>query len=490
LNSHQETSGKYNNSNSEVSDDYDSEDVNEYYEYDNDPASKAKRINNFFRVGFSEDHLKKSIAKQEQSKQNESEMSESVINNDDNEDDNENDDYSNSDNNSNSDDFNPYKRQHYPSNPPRKQYQKSSHNNYDTNTPFATTSDDNNKHHSKKGSGLSSTPFFNQGKPRKNLNPFQEEFDVYRPQYKKPKVISNKLDFFATGVTEKDDYLTLNGLNEKPKQTHPLDKEVDIQISQNQDKQEHINIPEEINKNKEDLPRLNDNLTKERRLLELSRMDLFCCQFIGRNICNRHLILITFSRPCIWYHRYKRIGNFIAQNMLYLLILSICFTADFKMEIRNKQDDHVEIALFVVYCLAAEIGACLLIHLTSFMFSINPAKIRKLYGSLQDNKELALITEYEDIMKANRVWCVFGVIVQWIYILVSVYFAFGFCATYYYQQSTFWLAFVVTTGSDILLFEFLYEMFIGIFYAVRNKGRCLLVFTEFLNRVRTMKCLT
>ena len=97
------------------------------------------------------------------------------------------------------------------------------------------------------------------------------------------------------------------------------------------------------------------------------------------------------------------------------------------MEIRNKQDDHVEIALLVVYCLAAEIGACLLIHLTSFMFSINPAKIRKLYGSLQDNKELALITEYENIMKANRVWCVFGVIVQWIYILVSVYFAFGFC---------------------------------------------------------------
>ena len=416
-------------------------------------------------------------------------MSESVINNDDDEDDNENDDYSNSDNNSNADDFNPYKRQHYPSNPPRKQYQKSSHNNYDTNTPFATTSDDNNKHHSKKGSELSSTPFFNQGKPRKNLNPFQEEFDVYRPQYKKPKVISNKLDFFATEANEKDDYLTLNGPNEKPKQ-HPLDKEVDIQISQNQNKQEHINIPEEINKNKEDLPRLNDNLTKERRLLELSRMDLFCCQFIGRNICNRHLILITFSRPCIWYHRYKRIGNFIAQNMLYLLILSVCFTADFKMEIRNKQDDHVEIALFVVYCLAAEIGACLLIHLTSFMFSINPAKIRKLYGSLQDNKNLSLITEYEDIMKANRVWCVFGVIVQWIYILVSVYFAFGFCATYYYQQSTFWLAFVVTTGSDILLFEFLYEIFIGIFYAVRNKGRCLLVFTEFLNRVRTMKCLT
>ena len=84
-------------------------------------------------------------------------------------------------------------------------------------------------------------------------------------------------------------------------------------------------------------------------------------------------------------------------------------------------------------------------------------------------------------------WNLSGVIIQWIYNVVAIYFAFGFCATYYYQRTTFFIAFVTTVLADLIIVEVLWEFVIAVLYAIRKKGRCILTLCEFLSRMRNVK---
>ena len=245
-----------------------------------------------------------------------------------------------------------------------------------------------------------------------------------------------------------------------------------------------INFAEE-NK-KEELPNLVIYLNREKQLLELSNLGISFCSFYRRNLYNRYTLFTTFARWSILHSRYQRIGNFISQMFIYLLILSILFTADAKMEIMNKKDT-TEFGFFVLYCLAALIGGCLFVHIPGYMFYIDIKKIRLLYWDIQEGRGLQLLKDYNTLMGKTFWWNLSGVIIQWIYNVVAIYFAFGFCATYYYQRTTFFIAFVTTVLADLIIVEVLWEFVIAVLYAIRKKGRCILTLCEFLSRMRNVK---
>ena len=326
-------------------------------------------------------------------------------------------------------------------------------------------------------------------KHKRKVNPFQEEFDHYIPRFEKPKVVSNTLDFYDKEKEKEDKRNYLDEYNQKTNRNgiEGLDnQEADVRIIQTQNKTEIDFQAENI---KEELPRLEINLTIEKKLLELSRLSLDCFHFFSKNLYNRHIILTTFARFNLCYARYKRVGNFIGQLFLYLFFLSIFFTADEKMEIMNKKNS-AEILLFIVYCISSVIGSNLLIHLPSFMFYIDVKEFRLIYDTIREDRGLEIFKEYDKLVKHRFWWNFLGVFIQWIYYFVSIYFSFGFCATYYYQRTTFFWAFIISFCLDILLFEFIWELIISLLYAIRNKGRCVIRLCEFLNRMRNMRTLT
>lgn len=325
-------------------------------------------------------------------------------------------------------------------------------------------------------------------KHKRQVNPFQEDYDHYIPKFEKPKVVSTTLDFFEKEKpSEKKTYLDDFKKDRNLRSSGNLgDQEAEAKILQTQHKTE---IDFEAEKYKEDLPDLTINLTLEKKLLELSKLNLDCFNFFKKNLSNRYILLTTFARFSICYSRYKRIGNFICQLFLYMFFLSILYTADSKMEIMNKKDG-VEIWLFIAYCLCSMIGADLLIHLPSYMFYIDVREFRKVYHTIKENRGLEIFKHYDRVANHRFWWNFLGVLIHWLFIFCSIYFAFGFCATYYYQRTTFFVGFLVTFLSDIIIFEVLWELVIAFFYSIRHKGRCCIRICELLNYMRNVKSLT
>ena len=334
--------------------------------------------------------------------------------------------------------------------------------------------------------------FFDETGIRKNdnkhTNLYHDEFDSYKGNYDRPKVISEKLKFYRNdeeNIFNKKNRKKDDSSEEKTKKEEIKDQNAEINIRAIYNETE-TNL---FTDTKVDLPELVCPLTYDKRVLEFFRLDLPMMKFFKINIKNRHILKITFSQFSIIYHRYQRIGNFIAQFALYAFFLSIFFTADKKQEILNKKNG-VEIGLFILYCLLSEIFSCLLIHLPSFMFYVDVSKLRPIYKEIRDDGGLNIEKDFDAIINHRGCWNFLGVLIQFIYFSISFYFSFCFVATYYYQKKTYALSILVTLLSDILIFEFLWEFILAFLYTIKKKGRCIIYFAEFCNRMRHMKTLT
>jgi hypothetical protein len=98
------------------------------------------------------------------------------------------------------------------------------------------------------------------------------------------------------------------------------------------------------------------------------------------------------------------------------------------------------------------------------------------------------LKQTQDIIEKGRLfWNILGIIIQVIYIVVGFYFSFGFCATYYYQRSTYTLALICTCGFDFLVAEFLWEIIIGLLFYIRDWGRVIVFFGTLFNTLRNIK---
>jgi hypothetical protein len=167
-------------------------------------------------------------------------------------------------------------------------------------------------------------------------------------------------------------------------------------------------------------------------------------------------------------------------------MISILFILDEKQEIINKKINN-EIILFILYIIIAEVISCILSYLPAFMFYINLQKMRNIYATVKEDRGIYISKQYDHIIKERKWWNIFGLIIIFIYIFLGFYFSFGFCAVYIYQRSTFILCLILTIISDFLIWEFLWELFLCFLYSIRNSCRCMVIFGEFLNRMKFMK---
>ena len=330
--------------------------------------------------------------------------------------------------------------------------------------------------------------FFGKEKQKKNKskrkNYFHKNYDEYEPNYEKPKVISTRLPFFI-GDDDSSNIIKERNLNLTEKINYDInEKDYNEQMNFNiYPKNVEVNLDDKLSKH---LPNLEFDLKNKTKLLEYFDLNISSCEFLKTNLSNRYLFLTLFDRISIFYSKYQRFGVIIGQYSLYAFILSILFILDEKQEIINIKINN-EIFLFILYIIVAEIISCILSHLPAFMFYINLQKMRNIYATVKEDRGIYISKQYDHIIKERKWWNIFGLIIIFIYIFLGFYFSFGFCAVYIYQRSTFILCLILTIISDFLLWEFLWELFLCFLYSIRNSCRCMVIFGEFLNRMKFMK---
>ena len=127
-------------------------------------------------------------------------------------------------------------------------------------------------------------------------------------------------------------------------------------------------------------------------------------------------------------------------------------------------------------------------HLPAYCFWVNEKKFRLLYNTVRTDGGIYILKQMEDIIQKGRFfWNILGLIIQVIYIGIGFYFSFGFCATYSYQKSTFFLGLIITCLFDFFILEFVWEIIIGLLFYIRDYGRIIVFFGTFFNMLRNIK---
>ena len=329
---------------------------------------------------------------------------------------------------------------------------------------------------------------------RKEKNLFQKDYDnLYKANFKGPKVVSENLGFYNRDTIDFEQEMDSENKNppyfgnrfrknKKNDEDRGKGENAGLRVGFKY-KGKQIDLED----NEEKLPPLAKDLTFEKRMEEFHDASVGFTSFLYKNIKSRHILITTFDKKSIIYERYQRAGNFAAQISMFAFFMSIFFTADAKQTayVTGNKD---EILNFVLYCFLSDIGGCFVVHLPAYCFWVNDKKFRKLYHTIREDGGLNVLKQTEEIIFKGRVfWKILGVIIQVIYLIIGFYFAFGFCATYYYQRTTFILALVCTILWDFFIAEFAWEILIGFLFYFRDIGRVIVFFGTLFNKLRDIK---
>ena len=329
---------------------------------------------------------------------------------------------------------------------------------------------------------------------RKEKNIFQKDYDdIYKPKFKGPKVVSENLGFYNRDTIDFE-----QDMDSENKNPPYFGKRMKKRIKDDEDRGKGENAglrvgfkykgrQIDLNANEEELPKLAENLTFEQRLEEFHDTSVSFSGFLVKNIKSRYILITTFNKKSIIYERYQRAGNFAAQLAMFAFFMSIFFTADANQTAYTTGNTD-EILNFVLYCFLSDIAACFVVHLPAYCFWVNDKKFRSLYNTIREDGGINVLKQTEDIIYKGRLfWKILGVIIQIIYIVGGFYFAFGFCATYYYQRTTFILALICTVALDFFVMEFAWEILIALLYYFRDIGRIIVFFGTLFNKLRDIK---
>ena len=329
---------------------------------------------------------------------------------------------------------------------------------------------------------------------RKEKNLFQKDYDnMYKAEFKGPKVVSENLGFYNKDTIDFEQEMDSENKNppyfgKRFKKKSKRDEErgkgenADLRVGFYY-KGKQIDLED----NDELLPELARELTFEKRLEEFHDTSVPFTSFLVKNIKSRYILITTFDKMSIIYERYQRAGNFAAQLSMFAFFMSIFFTADEKQTayVTGEKD---EILNFVLYCFLSDVAGCIVVHLPAYCFWVNDKKFRSLYNTIREDGGLNVQKQAEDIIyKGRTFWKILGIIIQIIYIIGGFYFSFGFCATYYYQRTTFILALICTIAWDFFVAEFAWEIFIAFLYYFRDIGRVIVFFGMLFNKLRDIK---
>jgi hypothetical protein len=333
---------------------------------------------------------------------------------------------------------------------------------------------------------------------RKEKNLFQKDYDnLYKANFKGPKVVSENLGFFNKDTIDFEQDMETDNKNPpyfgKRMRKNAKDDDEDRGKGENADlrvgfmyKGRQIDLDDDADR----MPKLAENLTFEQRLEEFHDTSVPFTNFLITNIKNRYILKATFDKRSIIYERYQRAGNFAAQLSMFAFFMSIFFTADAE-QVAYTTGAKDQILNFILYCFLSDVAGCFVVHLPAYCFWINDKKFRSLYNTVREDGGMNVLKQIEDIIYKGRFfWKLLGIIIQVIYIIAGFYFSFGFCATYYYQRTTFILALICTVALDFFVTEFAWEIFIALLYYFRDVGRIIVFFGALFNKLRDIKHLS
>jgi hypothetical protein len=333
---------------------------------------------------------------------------------------------------------------------------------------------------------------------RKEKNLFQKDYDnLYKANFKGPKVVSENLGFFNKDTIDFEQDMETDNKNPpyfgKRMRKNAKDDDEDRGKGENADlrvgfmyKGRQIDLDDDADR----MPKLAENLTFEQRLEEFHDTSVPFTNFLITNIKNRYILKTTFDKRSIIYERYQRAGNFAAQLSMFAFFMSIFFTADAE-QVAYTTGAKDQILNFILYCFLSDVAGCFVVHLPAYCFWINDKKFRSLYNTVREDGGMNVLKQIEDIIYKGRFfWKLLGIIIQVIYIIAGFYFSFGFCATYYYQRTTFILALICTVALDFFVTEFAWEIFIALLYYFRDVGRIIVFFGALFNKLREIKHLS
>ena len=331
----------------------------------------------------------------------------------------------------------------------------------------------------------------------KKGNIFQDEYkltNTYKPDFKKPKVISENLGFY--NKNEKDFELDKDTDNMHPPYFGKRLKNKNNFSDKNNQEDTNAemrygfyfkNKQIDLTNDDEKMPPLIENLTFEKKMEEFHEFSISFKFFLIHNLKSRHIILTTFDRMSMVYSHYMRAGNFFAQLSMFAFFLSLFFTNDEKQQAYNISTSNQYAKLFL-YCFISDILGCIVIHLPAYCFWVNDKKFRKLYCFILKDGGINALKQMEDIINKGRFfWNLMGIIIQIIYVIIGFYFSFGFCATYKYQSSTFCLGLILTCAIDFIVMEIVWEIIIALLFYIRDYGRLVVFFGTLLNTLRNIK---
>ena len=333
-------------------------------------------------------------------------------------------------------------------------------------------------------------------KEEKKRNIFQDEYrlnNTYKPDFKKPKVISENLGFY--NKNEKDFEQEKDNDNLNPpyfgkrfkNQKHYFDKDKEDTNAEMRYGFYFKNRQIDLTNEDEKMPQLAQNLTFEKKMEEFHEFSISFKFFLVHNLKSRHIILTTFDRMSIVYDRYMRAGNFLAQLSMYAFFLSLFFINDEKQTAYTTGGSN-QYANLILYCFISDILGCIVVHLPAYCFWVNDKKFRKLYCTILTDGGLNALKQTEDIIKKGRFfWNFLGILIQMLYLIIGFYFSFGFCATYSYQGNTFCLGLILTCAIDFIVTEIVWEIIIALLFYIRDYGRLVVFFGTLLNTLRNIK---
>ena len=228
-------------------------------------------------------------------------------------------------------------------------------------------------------------------------------------------------------------------------------------------------------------------LTKLEKLMEIYNLKCSSYIFFCKNIKKRHFYYSAVHKPSFFYGKFKRVSNLITSMSFNCFCLSISLTIGENIII----DQFKGIFYFFLVIICSIIITNIIVFCLSKIIYLDLEKLRELYNIIYENKNtgILILKEYENLKNKMYIKNIVFIVLECLLFIVSFYFSFGFCSTYQYQSFTFGIGFFVLFVLDSLVFEFVYELIITLFYSFRHKGEIALFICATLNEWRFQKSL-
>ena len=237
-------------------------------------------------------------------------------------------------------------------------------------------------------------------------------------------------------------------------------------------------MPKDFEKSKEE---------KERRIENYAHLKLTSRHYFNANYKLRTTLINSLGNVSLFQPRWKKLTMLITEIGLMILVISILLTIDEHAKLSNGL---IIMGFLYGYSLAAAAFSNLMMYFIAVFFHFPQELANRLYKFVLFNGQLIVLKEWESISLSQGIKSIPGVVLCFVFWIVSLYVGLGFTAVWRDQNFEFLICFGFAFLNNFFVLELIVEGFIAIIYIGRRKYNCLKRFGFMLNRLRNYRCLS